>query len=125
MDYNYNDFVNSTRRISKIKLKNNPIHDSEPPTYTTRPIDDQRTLDLTLSRIDTLLPLEDNEYKAQLKSLGAAATRAGIDRDGRALSGRSIDIRQDPLFQESRLNALALDYRHRKTIFYYHGWSRP
>lgn len=123
MDYNYYVFVDDTRRISKIKLMYNPIHDSEPPTYATRPIADQRTLNLTLSRTDTLLPLEEPEYKAQLKSLTAAANRAGIDGYGRPLSGRSLDIRQDSLLHELRLKALALDYRRTKTIFYFHGWS--
>lgn len=114
----YNEFAKRAREKSGAIPINHPVHGPRPPDYTPRPQSGQRTLDVTLSDRDTISPLSDIEYGAQLNSISAAAFEAGIDANGLPLPGRDTDtmFTQDPYFQKLNLDTLALDFRRGKTF---------
>ena len=120
MTDHFNSFTKNARAKSKTIPINHPINGHRPPIYMTRTSDGQRTLDLSLSQIDTTSPINEIEHATQLQSKTLALYKRGINADGLPLKGGRTDtmFEQDGYFQQVSLSVLAVDFRRDKTIIW-------
>lgn len=111
-----NKWTSKLRESYKANPTVHPIHGSTPPKYTTQPFN-QITLSINLGSRDVTSPLSESNFISQRRLLIDKINSVGLDARGLPLKGVNTDamFEHDALFNQLRLDSLALTIRLRNT----------